>query len=251
MTSHDDPHTLTGAYALHALDGDEPARAEAHLASCPACDQEVRELAETAARLGLAAATAPPRTMREEVLRRIAAVRQDTRGREEHSAAGAHPSHGRRLSRWALAACLAVAAALGGTAVWQHQQAGDAREQARQADERAAELAAVLAAPDARSSTARLSAGAAGTVVVSAEGNRAAFLATNLPRPPAGKVYQLWFSDDGSMRPAGLMDPARTTEALLLDGPVDRATGMGITLEPAGGSTEPTAKPVALLDFPG
>ncbi|MBH0245536.1 anti-sigma factor, partial [Streptomyces cavourensis] len=39
-------------------------------------------------------------------------------------------------------------------------------------------------------------------------------------------------------------------DAVLLDGPVDRATGMGITVEPAGGSAEPTSDPVALMDFP-
>jgi hypothetical protein len=37
---------------------------------------------------------------------------------------------------------------------------------------------------------------------------------------------------------------------MLLDGPIDGATGMGITVEPAGGSPQPTTEPVGLMEFP-
>ncbi|MEV0253663.1 anti-sigma factor [Streptomyces sp. NPDC050732] len=254
MSIADDPHTLTGAYAAHALDDDERAEVEEHLARCDACAQEVRELAETASRLGLAVATAPRAGMRDDVLRRIATVRQDVPRAEPDTAPGRAAHRTRRASRWALAACVAAAAACGGTGLWQHQRAQEVREEARQTQQqvqqRSEELAAVLAAPDAKSRTGRLPDGASGTVVVSAARNRAAFIAADLPDPPRGKVYQLWFDDGGAMRPAGLMDSGRGTEAMLMDGPVDRATGMGITVEPAGGSDRPTTAPVALMDFP-
>ncbi|MGW2928694.1 RskA family anti-sigma factor, partial [Streptomyces fungicidicus] len=71
-----DPHLLTGAHALHALPDDERATFERHLADCEPCARETAELHATAARLGLAVATAPRPAMREEVLRRITAVRQ-------------------------------------------------------------------------------------------------------------------------------------------------------------------------------
>lgn len=54
-----DLHTLTGAYALGALSEQESAEFTRHLAQCPACYQEVRELQETAARLALAVAEVP------------------------------------------------------------------------------------------------------------------------------------------------------------------------------------------------
>lgn len=63
-------------------------------------------------------------------------------------------------------------------------------------------------------------------------------------------MYQLWFDDRGTMRSAGLIDRAATSDTALLDGPVDGASGMGITVEPAGGSTQPTSAPLALLTFP-
>ncbi|WP_422664489.1 zf-HC2 domain-containing protein [Streptomyces mirabilis] len=52
-----DLHTLTGAYALPALDEEERGRFDRHAADCESCRREVRELAAAAARLGLAAAT--------------------------------------------------------------------------------------------------------------------------------------------------------------------------------------------------
>lgn len=242
-------HTLTGAYALHALPEDERREFERHLGDCEACTQEVRELSATAARLGLAVAESPPRELRERVLREITTVRQEA------------PSHGRpgrtsgggRTGRWssyALAACIAAAAAFGGVAVWQNQVAQDARQEANQATRQSEQLAEVLSAPDAKTTSSDLGGGARATVVVSQDRNRAVILASGMERPPSGKVYQLWFNDEGTMRSAGLMDPSASDDAVLLDGPVDRATGMGITVEPAGGSAEPTSDPVALMDFP-
>ncbi|MFE9014258.1 anti-sigma factor [Streptomyces cyaneofuscatus] len=244
-----DLHTLTGAYALHALPEDERHEFERHLSDCEACTQEVRELSATAARLGLAAAESPPRELRERVLREITTVRQEI---PSHGRRGRTVSTGRtgRWSSYALAACIAAAAAFGGVAVWQNQEAQDARQEANQATQRSEQLAQVLSAPDAKTSSGELTGGARGTVVVSQQQNRAVFLASGMERPPSGKVYQIWFNDEGTMRSAGLMDPSASDDAVLLDGPVDRATGMGITVEPAGGSAEPTSDPVALMDFP-
>ncbi|MCI4040890.1 MULTISPECIES: anti-sigma factor domain-containing protein [unclassified Streptomyces] len=242
-------HTLTGAYALHALPESEQRAFEQHLEDCEACAQEVLELSATAARLGLAVAETPPRELRERVLREITTVRQDA------------PAHGRRertggrgrTGRWyayALAACVAAAAAFGGVAVWQNQLAQDARQEANQAQRQNEQLARVLSAPDAKTSSGELTGGARGTVVVSQSQNRAVFLASGMAPPPSGKVYQIWFNDEGTMRSAGLMDPKASDDAVLLDGSVDQASGMGITVEPAGGSAEPTSEPVALMDFP-
>ncbi|MFF3405524.1 anti-sigma factor domain-containing protein [Streptomyces sp. NPDC002742] len=245
-----DLHTLTGAYALHALADDERERFERHAADCADCAQEVRELTATAARLGLAVTAVPGPGLKDQVMRRITTVRQESPRTIPLTTPRAPGLRRRRPARWALAAALAAAASLGGTAVWQHERAQDAQEQARQTERRADQVAAVLAAPDATSRTAPLAGGANGTVVVSESRDQAVFIASRMAKPPSGKVYQLWFDDAGTMRSAGLMDPGRTTEAVLMDGSVDGASGMGITVEPAGGSAEPTSDPLALLSFP-
>ncbi|MEW2132966.1 anti-sigma factor [Streptomyces sp. NPDC005435] len=245
-----DPHTLTGAYALDALDEDERAGVERHLAHCASCALEVAEFAATAARLGLAATVPVRPALRAEVLRRVASVRQVAPGTAP--AARLRPA-GRRRARgplaWALAASVAVAAAFGGAALWQYERAQDATRRAAVAEGRADAVAGVLAAPDAKSRTVRV-AGGTGTVVVSAERDRAVFMAAGMPAPPDGKVYQLWFDDGGAMRSAGLMNPALRSQTVLLRGPVAGASGVGVTVEPAGGSARPTSAPVTVLSLP-
>ncbi|MGW1721942.1 anti-sigma factor [Streptomyces sp. NPDC002306] len=245
-----DLHRMTGAYVLHALSDDEREAFENHLADCEPCAQEAAELGATAARLGLAVAVTPRREMRERVLHRITTVRQEAPGSAPQPLAGRTVLRTRLLSRWALAACLAAATALGGTTLWQHRQAEDALSRAQRAEQGAEQIAAVLSAPDAGTRAAKLADGATGTVVVSRERDKAVFVVSGMARPPAGKVYQLWFDDDGTMRSAGLMDPGRGDQAVLLRGTVDGASGMGITVEPAGGSQQPTSAPLALMKFP-
>ncbi|MFG3409473.1 anti-sigma factor domain-containing protein [Streptomyces sp. NPDC048142] len=249
-----DLHTLTGAYAMDALSDTERAAFERHLSGCEACTQETAELTATSARLGLAVSVTPRAGLRDEVLRRITTVRQET-PREAGAATSIPRAAARRtiLSRWALAACVAAAAAFGGTAVWQHQRAEDALDQARQARQAtqdAGRVSAVLAAPDARSGSAKLGEGATGTVVVSRSQDKAVFAVSGMTPPPKGKTYQLWFDEDGGMRSAGLMEPGRSEQTVLMSGAVSGASGMGITVEPAGGSEQPTSAPVALMPLP-
>ncbi|MDT0267488.1 anti-sigma factor [Streptomyces sp. DSM 44915] len=235
-------HTLTGAYAVNAVPEDERARFERHLERCASCAREVSELSATAARLGGAMSRPAAPAMRRAVLERITRVRQE-------SPRGAVRRAVRRLPPLTLAACLA-AALLGGTTAWQWYSAEQARERVERAERRADELAAVLSSPDVRVTTGEVPGGGRATVILSPGHDRAAFLASGLPTPPDGLVYQLWFDEGGAMRPAGLLESGGE-EAMLMDGRVGQATGMGITVEPAGGSARPTSEPLAAMDFAG
>ncbi|MDG9715717.1 anti-sigma factor [Streptomyces sp. DH24] len=251
MRTTEDLHTLTGAYALHALGEDERAAFQRHMKNCPPCAQEVAEFSATATRLGLAVSDAPRLASREQVLRRISGVRQEPpRTDEPVRSRWTVAVRARRASQWALAACVAAVAAFGGLAAWQQDQADQARTRAERAEARAEGITAVLAAPDARTTTARLADGASATVVVSRSLNQGVFVPAGMGRPPSGKVYQLWLDDHGTMRSAGLMDPDRPGQAVLLRGPVEKASGLGITVEPAGGSARPTSAPIALVTLP-
>jgi hypothetical protein len=243
-----DPHALTGAYALHALQDDERADFERHLAGCETCRQEVAEFAATAGRLALAS-TAPTRpAMREQVLHRITTVRQVPPGAAPAEPVRRGMLRGGGATRLALAASVA-AALFGGAAVWQYERAEDARSTAAREQRHADDLAGVLAAPDARTRSVRV-AGGTGTLVVSAARDRAVFVASAFAPPPSGKVYQLWFADGGRMRPAGLLSGDRGGQAVLMQGAVGDASGIGITVEPAGGSDQPTSTPLALIGIP-
>ncbi|MFI6655031.1 anti-sigma factor domain-containing protein [Streptomyces sp. NPDC050523] len=265
-----DVHTLTGAYALHAVSGGEREAVERHLERCEPCAEEVAGFTAAAARLGLAASLAPRPELKARVLRRIATERQQTDRqqtdrqqtdrqravaatplpRRARASARARASVRLRPSRWLPAACVAAAAVFGAGTAWQHQRAEDADGRARRIEQTARDVSAVLTAADARTRTARLAGGARGTVVVSHRLDRAVFAASGMAEPPPGKVYQLWLADGGRMRDAGLMDPHLSTQTLVLRGALDGASGMGVTVEPAGGSAKPTSAPVALLPFP-
>ena len=72
----DDSHVLSGAYVLDALSEPERDSFERHLQYCPLCEDEVRGLRETAARLGLAKTLDPPPQLRPQVLAAAYRTRQ-------------------------------------------------------------------------------------------------------------------------------------------------------------------------------
>ncbi|WP_394427093.1 anti-sigma factor [Streptomyces sp. SGAir0957] len=243
-----DLHTLTGAYALDALDDDERGAFEAHMARCASCALEVREFSATAGRLALAATSRAPQHLKSQVLRHISQVRQEPPGAQVN-APPTRTQRGRTV-RWTLAACTAGIATLGATTVWQHQQAAAARQRAEVVREQTDDITAVLAAPDVKTASASLGGGSLGSVVVSQSSGKAVFIASHMAAPPKGKVYQLWFADGGHMRPAGLMDASRANQSVLMNGRTGEATAVGITLEPAGGSHQPTSPPLATMALP-
>ncbi|GAA3547709.1 hypothetical protein GCM10022419_029940 [Nonomuraea rosea] len=65
---NDELHTLSGAYAVHALPYAEWVLFEEHLVACSRCGNEVRHLRETAARLAEAVAEPPPAALRRRLL---------------------------------------------------------------------------------------------------------------------------------------------------------------------------------------
>ncbi|MFH7599714.1 anti-sigma factor [Streptomyces racemochromogenes] len=242
-----DAHTLAAAYALGALEDDERQAFDAHLQACEACRQEAAEFQATAARLAAAVSQPPPPSAKAQVMAAIGGVRQLP---PHLPARAAKPARGGMLRRAAVPLALAAsvaAAALGGVAVWQTQNAHDLEQRARQSRQQLDAVSAVLAAPDARTVHGRAANGALTTVVASARQDKAVFTAANIPPPAAGKTYQLWLAHDDTMRPAGFIDHDGTV--VLTGSPAD-ASAVGLTLEPAGGSPQPTTKPLLLMPLP-
>ncbi|MFF3615026.1 anti-sigma factor domain-containing protein [Streptomyces sp. NPDC002580] len=243
MTAAEDPHQLVGAYVLHALPAAEEASFENHLAGCAACREEVAQLSAVTLRLASAEDAAPSAELRGRVLDRIARTPQERRP-------GRAPVR-RRAARLALAACLALAAALGGVAVWQHTQADDARAEVVRRQTRTSALTDILTAPDATISTRKLPDGADMSVIASRSTGRAAVVASDLPRLDDGRVYELWYAaDNGELRPAGLLPGSGGAHAQVLRGSLDDVSAVGITTEPAGGSRRPTSEPLGIVTVP-
>ncbi|NHD16179.1 MULTISPECIES: anti-sigma factor [unclassified Actinopolyspora] len=245
----DEMSTLTGAYAVDALTGQERAEFEHHLAACAECAQEMRELRETAARLGTATAAEPPEGLKQRVLHEIAHTRQAS------PVARARPG-GRRTARrrtgWGTRVAVAasvvgigLAAAFGGVA-WQTQQELDqARQRIEQTGQRSVEMERVLHAADARI-VHGAEGGAEATAVVSADRDKAVFMSGRMPAAPTDRVHQLWAIDAQGPTSMGLLGTGQ--EPIVTDLP-DGTTKLAVTTEPAGGSEQPTTTPFMQLSL--
>lgn len=77
-------------------------------------------------------------------------------------------------------------------------------------------------------------------------GTKEVFLAdVNLPAAPSGKQYQLWAIVDGQPVNAGMLPAQTDTPEKML--PFEKAEAFAITLEPAGGSVNPTLEEMYVL----
>jgi anti-sigma-K factor RskA len=241
VQSHD-LHLLTGAYAVDALTGDELDDFEQHLKQCPSCAEEVSGLQETAARLGLAAAIAPPPSMRAQVLDATNRVRQlPPSGVRLITADG--PRRRRRLSR-RLPRPIAVTAMAAVIVVLAILQIGT-RHQLQQAQTNSQTIASVLAASDARIEQGTSTVGGTVTAVISKHDREAVITASGMPTPGHARVYQLWVMSGASARSVGLLpgSSAGATSPVLADD-IQPGDQLAITIEPAGGTKQPTTNPI-------
>lgn len=240
-----DLHTLTGAYAIDALDPDERAAFVAHLAGCESCAHEVTGLRATGAMLGLAVAAPPDEQFR----RRLMAQVRSTRQEPPLTAAGGATANSagtlRRGTRTTPRMWLAVAAALVVLAGSLGAVALHERQRAQSMQQAASEVASVLAAPDARTVTATGEQGSRARAIVSAAKGSAVFVGQTLPDVGAGRALQLWVLGDGLPRSVGLLSPG--TAIVAHD--VTPGLRLGVTVEPAGGSRQPTTAPIIQLDL--
>jgi anti-sigma-K factor RskA len=106
-----------------------------------------------------------------------------------------------------------------------------------------AEIAAVLTAHDARTTSAATSAGGTATVVASLAEGKVVFTSFGLRALSPSEVYELWFIGTGGARPAALLPSATPVLAAGLEA----GDAIGVTVEPAGGSAAPTTAPIVVM----
>lgn len=231
-------HNLTGAYVCDALGEAERAAFEAHMAQCSECADEVRELREVAAIMAVAVAQPAPSSLKSDLDARIAVTRQLPPVTDNAAEAPAQRGSKRRMrAAWAVAAALAiVVAGLGWRTI-------DQQNQIDGLNARSTQISQLLAAPDAYTARVKVAGGGTALLVDSRQRNEAAVTFTGLADAPAGKTYQLWLmTSDGKARSVGLMSAGPATP-VVIEGLTGEAN-VGMTVEPAGGSPQPTTIPV-------
>lgn len=238
-----DIHTLTGAYAVDALPEEERRFFAAHMEQCAACRQEVEELRATASLMGTAAYEAPPASLKAAVMAEIDTVRQEAPVRT--TAASAKPRDGWYQRLLAPAAAVLVVAVLGLTAI-----IGQMNNRIASLEAGALRVADVVAAPDARTIDVPGPEGATARVVFSSTRGEGVFLADGLPALSDDQVYELWMIGEEGAVPAGLFhtdNRGRVTH--VMTGDMSQVAAIGVTIEPAGGSPQPTSDPIIVAEL--
>jgi anti-sigma-K factor RskA len=229
-------HALSGAYAVDALDGDERAQFEQHLAECAECRSEVDSLREAAALLAETTTTPPPAGLRDKVLSGITTVRPLPPEPAVAPVVSLESRRRRRTTAW-IAAAAAVVAIGGGGVVWQQTH-----------DEPPDQFSTIAEAPDAHTYKVQIG-DATASVVVSRKSNGAYIVTQAMPAPPEGKEYVLWLQHGSMMTQAGVM-PEGPDNEVLLSGDAATADGAAISIEDAGTQpTQPSDEVVAQFAF--
>ncbi|MGE2729764.1 anti-sigma factor [Mycolicibacterium vaccae] len=226
--------SLATPYALHALTSAEMADIDRRLKNAApedveSFDAEVRAVRETMAALASATATEPPAHLRDAVLNEIAGDTVRTLPQ---------PTSSRRRPTAVLAAAAAVVIGLGAIGVGYALRPAPPPTTAEQ----------VFAAPDVRTISGEVPGGGTATVVFSREREAGVLVMNNVPPPEPGTVYQMWLVGPDGPASAGTMDEASvapSTTAVLPDLGSSRA--LAFTIEPAGGSNQPTTPAFAEL----
>jgi anti-sigma-K factor RskA len=242
---------LAEVYALDAVSDAERDAIEAYVNAAPEAERQsfyerVRQARETLATT-FTAEEEPPAGLFDRIVAQLPARSADVSApaapaalppvADQLSAARERRDIRRRsagMRNWLIGVAAAAVIALGGVGVGAYV--------ANQNDP----LTQVLQAQDVRQATVEVRGG--GTAIVSIAPSKDALVVRmkDVPPPPEGKVYQMWLIPKDGTSPVsqGLMDAEALSKPAVVKG-IHSAAALGITVEPAGGSTAPTLPTVA------
>ena len=220
---------LAGAYALQALPDDVLREVEDHLASCSAHPDIAGLRAVALSLAGAAPEREPPPTLK---ARLMEAIRRETAGGAQAVAPRAPtarliPWFRPRFASYALATVLA--AVVVGLLTWNLilQVSGDGGE----------DVTFVRTLTD--------SGAARGRILYIQEERTALLTVEGLAPLPAEKTYQVWAISDGEPTGIGLFNASESGEAsTVIEADLSKVEIVAITIEPAGGSPQPTTEPI-------
>jgi anti-sigma-K factor RskA len=266
MTGDHELHSLAGPYVMDAVTPEERSSFARHLDDCSQCRDDVREMREATARLGMAAVVRPRPALKEQTIKAASRISQlapvvdgtvvnDT-AIDGTSVASQEPRtvprrrvawRGRSIrlpARFALASAAVVAAAAIGFGL----AANSVMQQLHHTQRQDHMIASVLAARDAVMLTARITSGGTATVVMSHHEHRLVFTTHGLRPLPSGWGYELWLMGPAGDRSAGMLrfEADGMTEPTVVSG-LGHGDAIGVTVEPAGGSPLPSSSLVVMI----
>jgi anti-sigma-K factor RskA len=234
---------LKDAYALGALPDDERATVEAYLALHPERQAEIDDMVGIAGLLALAPPEQEPSAdLRRKVMQVVESEAAVPRAAESPTSSWLGWLGGLRNVALGAAAVLVV-----GLLSWNVLLQADVQdlrgqvEEARSANEaqetREIALGGAWAEQGARAEVTAL------------KDDRAILVVEDMPSMPEDRTGQVWVIHDDKPQPSGLLDPSGNMAATAITTPLRGADAIAVTIEPAGGSDEPTSDPVLVQEL--
>lgn len=224
MNAHDAMRDNVAVYALGALSADEVAEVRAHLATCNECATEYEHLRRVVGVLALAADEAAPSPA---LKRRVMdAIRPEARPR----------------IGWAVYASLSVSLAAAAAFAGLYVGAIDRLGTAQSGLQRAITAIGTLSAPSAQRYQVE-----SGEVV--RRGSDLYIVLHDVPVTSIGRVYQAWTlaRNSKTMRPSVTFEPRGGVVFVRLPLDSRNVVAVAVSVEPAGGSLQPTTKPLFVV----
>jgi len=238
------------AYALGALDADDIPALEAHLADCPDCQSELADYQSVASSLLQAIPPrTPPQGLRRKLIARLPS--QQTRTPKLFANIFGQFPLGQVVS-------VVVMLFLLGLNIFSNLQIRELQQGQSELAERISHdqtAIAMLAYPSTQALPVHAEVGdITGSMLVDKDKNTAVLVLWNLPQVEAGQTYQIWLIEAGGQRTSGGLftpvdDQGYTTATIWSPRPLGQFVGIGVTVEPEGGSEGPTGSRVLGVDL--
>ena len=220
---------LLPAYALGSLDSEEAHAVEQHLLSCWICRNESNAFQAVAEQLSFAAPMiAPPPDLKDRLMQRVRASQPQSRVPAQ---APKRPWLERLLPVWGLAS-LCVILALAGVNLFLWQRLAQPESFLSPQGMRAVPL-----------SSPNVSSKATGFVLISEDGDSGALVVDGLPPLANSQQYQVWLIRDGQKTSGAVFSTDERSYGgtrIRVPGSLLGYSSLSITVEPTGGSPQPT-----------
>lgn len=238
------------AYSLGILDIEDIIALESHIQTCSDCQAELTDYQEIAT--GLLHSIPPhmpPRTLRRTLMSRISSGQKRTSGQISRLFSSFSPGQ---------FVTIAVLLALLWANLFSIREIRDLQEgQSAMAERLSTEQAAValLAYPNTQAHVVNADIqNLTGSMLVDKDRPIAVLFLWNLPELEAGKVYQIWLIDaNGGRHNGGLFTSTiwqnYTTAFIESPVPLGQFIGIGVTIEPSGGSDQPTGSRILTVEL--
>jgi anti-sigma-K factor RskA len=231
------------AYAIGALDSAEIAALETHLLTCEVCQAELSTYAPLSEQFLLAVPPQQPSTiLRRKLQVHLPSARKTSR-----------PKFTWSITQVSVGLAMFVLLALSIFSIFQTQKLVQQQSKLTQQAETSQIALAAMSYPETKAIPINAE-NISGTLLLAQEQNVAVIITWNLPVLKPDQTYQIWLIDPQGKRTSGGIFNAQpdlpyATATVASPGSLANYNGIGVTIEPAGGSPQPTGQRIFKVDF--